>query len=215
RLPARYDLGELTEWLTEAYRPLLVRNDKPSNPDVSGDAPYARFINGANMPTNVESRLAQMRHQGPGDTGVHRTQLSVSASLLKRGIPTNQVVEKVLAATRAVGDSSWDWAQEERKIQKLAAGWLKKHPQLTTSCNPTKEVPAVIQFYNQVLADFGLPPIAFKVAYVIGQRWHQGPGTWPSQATIADRIGTHRSTINRAIKELIDSGHVRQLIHSS
>jgi Helix-turn-helix domain len=208
--PARYDLGELAEWLSETYLPLLVRKDKPASATVGESMPYMRFVNGARMPINTESRLAQMRHQGPGDSSIHRTQLSVSASLLKRGEAPERVVEKVLAATKAIGNPSWDWAAEQRKIEGLTATWLEKQPQ--TATNTTGEAPPVIQFYWQVISDFGLSPIAFKVAFVIGQRWHQGAGgIWPSQETIAVRIGVHRQAVNKAIGELIASGHVRQL----
>jgi hypothetical protein len=69
-----------------------------------------------------------MKHQGGGDTAIHPTQVSVTAALLARGENIESVVEKVLAATRAVGDPAWDWVREERSIRRMCESWQRKHP---------------------------------------------------------------------------------------
>ena len=106
-----------------------AKADEPANVFTSlGDA-Y-----GTKAPIDVEKRLAAMRHKGDGDTAIHTTQLSVTASLLSRGTPEDEVVEKVLDATRRAGaeaeagEEGWDWDAEERAIRRMCRDWLKKHP---------------------------------------------------------------------------------------
>jgi len=73
-----------------------------------------------------------MRHQGPGDSAIHPTQLSVSAALINRGTPVDEVVEILLAATRAAaGDAGrgWSWEREERELRRMCRTWIEKHPE--------------------------------------------------------------------------------------
>ena len=56
---------------------------------------------GNKPPIDIEARLAAMRYQGAGDAGIHATQVSVSAALLNRAQPIDEVIEIVMAATRA------------------------------------------------------------------------------------------------------------------
>jgi hypothetical protein len=79
-------------------------------------------------PVDVAERLAAMLHGGEGDTGIHVTQLSVTAALLNRGVEEDEIVEVVLAATRNAGEESWDWALEERTIRGMCESWCRKHP---------------------------------------------------------------------------------------
>jgi len=82
-------------------------------------------------PINVEERLAEMQYRGPGETGIHNTQLSVTAALLKRGYRINTVIEQVLAATvEAAGreGAGWDWRKEARDLRAMCKSWLAKHP---------------------------------------------------------------------------------------
>src|SRR5262245_2879054 len=72
-----------------------------------------------------------MAYQGPGKSGIHATQLSVTASLLSRGEPIESVVATVLAATRAAVGSlgtNWNWRREERAIRTMCETWSAKHP---------------------------------------------------------------------------------------
>ena len=61
-----------------------------------------------------------MRYQGVGDAGIHATQVSVTAALLNRGQVIDDVVEIVLAATRAAAGHIW------RTLELAARG--KRHP---------------------------------------------------------------------------------------
>ena len=124
RPAARYELAELEEWLTEA-RPLLTRRPKQGN---GAGEPFAAYAGNGAAPIDVEARLAAMRHQGAGDASIHKTQVQVTAALLERGEAIDDVVAKVLAATKLIGDPAWDWAKEERDICGMCESWLKKHP---------------------------------------------------------------------------------------
>jgi AAA domain-containing protein/DNA primase RepB-like protein len=124
REAARYDLAELGEWLADA-RPLLTRRAKPGN---GAGTPFGAYVGTAAAPIDIEARLVEMKFQGTGDTSIHRTQVQVTAALLARGHSVDDVVDKVLAATRAAGDPVWDWTKEKRSIRRMAESWLKKHP---------------------------------------------------------------------------------------
>jgi hypothetical protein len=133
--PLRYELDDLAEWL-ETASPVIWRKptggnghdeEKTINPWL---VVAERF--GIKPPIDVEARLAAMRYQGAGDGGVHATQVSVSAALLNRGTPINEVVEVLLAATRAAAGSfgeRWNWTREERAIRGMCETWLAKYPE--------------------------------------------------------------------------------------
>jgi hypothetical protein len=83
-------------------------------------------------PIDVERRLAEMQYRGPGETGIHLTQLSTTAALLVRGWRVEDVVVRVLQATReAAGPAgrSWSWRVEARGLRDMCRSWLDKHPQ--------------------------------------------------------------------------------------
>jgi hypothetical protein len=208
RRAARYELDEIEDWLKEAARPLLARNKTVK---ANGAAvPYAAFTSGVHVPINVDARLAAMRFEGNGDTAIHPTQLSVCASLLRRGADVASVIEKVLAATKkAAGPVDWDWAREERGIARMCTAWLKKHPpKPAVADKPGKEIPREVRFCDQVLAEIAnhkLPHSAFAVAYVIGQLSRTGVA-WPSQNTIAARVGLHPDTVRDLIRQLAERG---------
>lgn len=57
---------------------------------------------------------------------VHNTQLSVCASLLNRGMAIDDVVEKVIEATRKVAPEGWNWEKEERLVRGMCEDWVIK-----------------------------------------------------------------------------------------
>jgi D5 N terminal like len=60
---------------------------------------------------------------------IHKTQLQVSSSMLNVGHDIEEVVEVLLAATKAAaGDygKRWRWDAEERNIRKMCETWLNK-----------------------------------------------------------------------------------------
>jgi P4 family phage/plasmid primase-like protien len=133
--PIRYTLDDLAEWL-EIVSPVIRRrapekgNGHDSNPWLEVAAKY-----GFKPPLDVEERLAAMQFQGPGDAAIHPTQVSVSAALLTRGTPVDEVVAMLLEATRAAAGpfgSNWNWVREERAIRALCETWIAKHPEIVT-----------------------------------------------------------------------------------
>jgi hypothetical protein len=121
----RYELSDLEDWLG-MQRPLIPRKRAapPANPFLATDMPGA-----GGAPVDVDMRLDAMRFQGPGETSIHQTQLAVSAALLNRGVGFDEIVARLLAATRRVSGAAgerWDWAREERDIRAMCASWARK-----------------------------------------------------------------------------------------
>jgi hypothetical protein len=101
--------------------------------DHAGGAP--RPSDKAKTPVDAEARLAAMAFQGAGDSGIHVTQLQVTASLLRSGTPVEDVVADVLQATRnaTTGDpraAKWDWSGERLTIERLCYDFISKNPEL-------------------------------------------------------------------------------------
>lgn len=120
-----YHLRELTEWLGSLSAPAMLRRGEDDNPYLRASA-----AQGFKPPIDVEDRLASMVHHGVGDSSIHSTQVSVTASLMAQGVDEDEAVRMVLEATQAVGPPSWDWKREERKIRVLCQSFLRKHPEL-------------------------------------------------------------------------------------
>ncbi len=133
----RYGLDEIED-LVSNRAPLVLRlatggSDSRLSPNPAGANPYlavaARL--GHKPPIDVEQRLAGMRLGAGGGASVHETQVSVTASMLSRGVALEDVVTMVLDATRAaageLGDR-WNWSREERAIRRMSEDWLRKNP---------------------------------------------------------------------------------------
>lgn len=126
----RYNLCDIEDML--GYMPPIIarrvsdtRANEPQNPYL---AAAARF--GYKPPLDVEAALAGMSY-GAGDSGIHQTQLRVSASLLSKGEATANVVAILLDATRAAAGAlgaNWNWQREERALYRMCEEWLRKHP---------------------------------------------------------------------------------------
>jgi hypothetical protein len=130
--PLRYDIDDLAEWL-EIVSPVIQRKP-PGNGNGHDTAnPWLAVAGcfGTKPPIDVENRLATMMYQGAGESGIHATQISVSAALLNRGHSIGKTVEIVLAATRAAAGQfgeRWNWLREEHAIRQMCETWLAKHP---------------------------------------------------------------------------------------
>jgi phage/plasmid-associated DNA primase len=131
-----YEFDDLEEWLTEAS-PIMLRKNrahaKTMGESDDGDNFFAEYakLHSIKPPIDVEARLAAMMYMGGGDSSIHQTQLAVTASLLNSGMPKDEVVAIVLAATRkAAGEYAvrWNWRREERGLHKMCDDWIKKHP---------------------------------------------------------------------------------------
>jgi hypothetical protein len=127
----RYDLGDLKEWQTESS-PKILRKDRERDQSAGqrGNV-WEEFAKNFKTPVDVEKRLAAMQFMGTGPASIHDTQLSVTASMLNAGVPIDEVVSVVKAATVvAAGDygKRWNWTREENAIRGMCKTWLKKHP---------------------------------------------------------------------------------------
>jgi hypothetical protein len=70
-----------------------------------------------------------MRYQDVDENGIHKTQVRVTASLVRQGMAIPDIVALVLAATRvAAGDygANWNWVAEERSLVKMCESALRK-----------------------------------------------------------------------------------------
>lgn len=123
-----YTLDQISAWLGSARDPAIVRRNREANP-------FLRTANeqGYRPPVDVEQRLRDMVVGGAGDTAVHNTQLSCTASLVTAGWEVQEITELVLGATQDLeGTDGWNWENERRKIGAMCDDWLKKHPRSAT-----------------------------------------------------------------------------------
>jgi P4 family phage/plasmid primase-like protien len=128
---ALYDLGDLEDWLGEAS-PIILRV-KRERGITAGQAvetdPYLAYAKELKTPIDIKARLDAMMFMGGGDAAVHKTQTDVAASMVAKGHDDEEIVELLMAASRAAaGDygKRWNWSKEEREIRKDIAGWKVK-----------------------------------------------------------------------------------------
>jgi len=76
---------------------------------------------GAKPRVDVENLLADMQ-QG----NIHNTHLAVAGSLVNAGVPTEQIVERLLQATKRIGKRHWNWAREERNLIRMCETFYAK-----------------------------------------------------------------------------------------
>jgi hypothetical protein len=142
--PLRYELDELTEWL-ETASPVIWRKQTGGNGYDQEEATNPWLVIAERFatkpPIDVEARLAAMQYQGAGDASIHSTQVSVSAALLNRGQPIDEVIEILLASTRVAAGpfgARWNWQREERAIRQMCESWLAKHPEIAVEQTKNK-----------------------------------------------------------------------------
>jgi len=119
-----YTLDELDAWLVSGTPPVMHRRNQ--DPD---DNPFLRRANeqGYKAPVDVEARLVAMIVGGDGETSVHNTQLSCTASLTAMGVDEDDAVALILDATKTLpGTDGWDWRTEETELRKMCADARKK-----------------------------------------------------------------------------------------
>lgn len=116
----RYKLEELEEWIGRQWA-VVPKKGTEVNPFLEAAADMAY-----KPPVDVDQRLASMTYQGGGETSVHATQLSVTASMLSSGTDLEDVVAAVLDATKRIGETSWDWKKEENSIRRMCEDWQRK-----------------------------------------------------------------------------------------
>jgi RecA-family ATPase len=114
---ATYNVGEFGE-LFDLYsdRPLLhYKQPAEASTDSKSKSNGACIGNGEwKGPVDVEARLAAMRHGGTDATSVNDTQKSVIPSLLRRAIPPDEVIERVVDATMQMAQrDGLNWSRQE------------------------------------------------------------------------------------------------------
>jgi hypothetical protein len=88
---------------------------------------YYSLTNEQRVPLDPAARLEAMNFHGTDGSGVHHTQLSVTASLLNQGMPRDEVVETVLEATmgKPFADG-WKEPEERKTIEGMVDDWIAK-----------------------------------------------------------------------------------------
>jgi hypothetical protein len=133
----RYEFDDLEEWLA-GQSPVMLRKKRETG-KTAGESDFWKFYveqakkYGWAPPIDVEQRLANMIYMGAEENSIHVTQRDVTAALLSRGYPIDEVVERVLKATEAAAGEygqRWKWEIERRKIERDAEKWVKKHPDI-------------------------------------------------------------------------------------
>jgi P4 family phage/plasmid primase-like protien len=147
-----YQLPDLQEWLSWQRE---LRGE-PVDPWLAAAARV-----GVRVPLDVEEALAGME---PGN--VHDRQLRVSASLAAHGVPEEEIVTRLMTATRlAAGEEGrrWDWRKEEAGIRRMIGGAQQKFAQVINLQQEREE--------RAALAPKGKGAILEKVAKVALERW--------------------------------------------
>lgn len=129
----RYELDDLEEWLSEVS-PILLRKSRQRALTAGETNPFLECARqwGIKERMDVDQRLADMMYMAGGLNSIHITQRSCTAAMLNRGTHIDEVVGRVLVATRAAAGeygARWNWHREERKIRGMCLSWLRKHPQ--------------------------------------------------------------------------------------
>ena len=125
----QYTFEDLESWLADGK---VYVSRKGAAPEKNPFLSYAETI-AFKTPIDVDARLAAMKCQGSGDTAVHATQLSVTASMLTSGVALDDVVSKVLEATKNVAPAKWNWKSEEATIRKMCTDWMYKQSKVKSA----------------------------------------------------------------------------------
>jgi P4 family phage/plasmid primase-like protien len=146
----RYHLDDLEEWLAEASPVILRKSRAPAVTagQADDDCPYKRFAKeaGFKTPIDVKARLDAMIYMGGKDVNIHETQIAVEASMINSGYSDGDIVDMVMAATRAAAgeyEPRWNWRIEERNIRRDIAGW-RADPRCTVKATPKPAPTAAI-----------------------------------------------------------------------
>jgi AAA domain len=154
-----YDLEELIDHFLGAAAVLPEPAGQATNGHDRSENAFTEYATAFHKPhVDVEQRLADMKWQAPGDQGMHATQLSCTASLLRSGMAADDVVAKVLQATRDCASrdprcAGWDrWDEAETTIREMTYSFVNKHPDLSSQLPEALRIP-----FEQRLAE-GLSP---------------------------------------------------------
>jgi AAA domain len=160
------DISELREMieLVGGSR-LLTRRPRPAAARGTGPGEHR-------PPIDVDARLAAMKFQGDGDSSIHQTQLSVTASLLRAGVALEETTRIVLDATRVAvaDDPAWDWRREELKILRMGCDFIVKKPELVVLLPDKWREPFAAR-----IAQGRRPDIGFNSNFYVRSKQRTGP----------------------------------------
>ena len=121
-LPATTE-GELIEFL-DTVAELLEENFGFERDTETGNG-----ANGGTAPQGPVDPEAELGAIAAGN--IHATQLRTTSAPLRAGASVAETVAEVLAATERVGDPTWSWTKEQRKIERLCFDFVAKNPELS------------------------------------------------------------------------------------
>src|ERR1700704_2593806 len=125
------DLTELEEMCALYDRALLARRpvaEKEGGENVT----YIDFGDGGiKAPVDVEGRLAVMRYQGPGDSGINATWWTCMGSLLRQGKKVAEAMDVLHAAAQANCQDDPNKVSWYKTLAGMAERWLNHEPEFT------------------------------------------------------------------------------------
>jgi AAA domain len=124
---AAVDVTELEEMVALYDRPLLA-----PKPKANGDATVSYLDFTTKTAVDVEARLAAMRYQGPGDTGINVTWWTCMGSLLRHGTSVADAIDRLHAAAEANcqdDPNRNDWCNV---LAGMAERWLRHEPEFVS-----------------------------------------------------------------------------------
>lgn len=122
------DLQEMLDWHRPVLTPAAREDDAAAGRDLAEDNPFLAAARAFSMgaPLDVKQALEQMQYLGDGDRGIHQTQLRVTAALVNRRVPDDEIVQRLLEATQAAAypqGERWNWKREEAGIRRMIEDW--------------------------------------------------------------------------------------------
>jgi hypothetical protein len=129
----RYELDDLEEMIGERA-PTILRKERERQGTVNQACnAWEEYGKQFKMPTDIEARLGAMMYMGGDINGVHPTQRDVSSSMVSHGFEVEDIVERIIAATRIAAGSygaNWDWSDgpkgEETRVRNMTLTWAEK-----------------------------------------------------------------------------------------
>lgn len=116
-----YELSDLIEGLSEA-QPLLTAVSHETK--AIEQNPFEAFGEERGEGVDVVKVIDEME-----DGNIHHSQVKLTAKLVSEGVDDDEIVERVMAATRAaagVEGGSWDWRAEEKAVRIAIKGAHEK-----------------------------------------------------------------------------------------